>query len=300
MRASDRLSLTHLHPGRRGLCLAGLLWLLAGLGSAPAVQAADAIFAGLRPHLLAQGIPPAQADALLAQPDLRFEAKLLASLLARHERTLDYGQFLTPGNVARTRKFKQRHAASLQAAQARTGVPPEVVVAIISVESGLGNYVGRWSTLNVLASQAVLDQPAALARLASAWPPNQRAYLGGPECLARFAKRAAWAREELVGLLRLAARDRRPVPAYRGSPAGALGMAQFVPTSVLKWGADGDRDGRVDLNQVADAILSVAVYFQAHGWRPGLDRAGREAVVHEYNHSQTYVNTVLELARRVR
>lgn len=286
-------------PGR-GLCLAGLLWLLFCLGHTPAVWAGDAIFAGLRPHLLAQGIPPAQADALLAQPELRFEAKLLAGLLARHERTLDYGQFLTPGNVSQTRRFKQRHAASLRAAQARTGVPPELVVAIISVESGLGNYVGRWPTLNVLASQAVLDQPAALARLAPVWPAQQRDYLGSAECQARFAKRAAWAREELVGLMRLAARDRRPAHSYRGSPAGALGMAQFVPTSVLRWGADGDRDGRVDLNRVEDAILSVAVYLQAHGWRPGLDRAGQYAVVHEYNHSQTYVNTVLELAKRVR
>lgn len=300
MRSSDRASSTHLHPGRRVLALAGLLWFLTGLGHAPAVQAGDAIFAGLRPHLLAQGIPPAQADALLTQPELRFEAKLLAGLLARHERTLDYGQFLTPGNVARTRKFKQRHAASLRAAQACTGVPPELVVAILSVESGLGNYTGRWSTLNVLASQAVLDQPAALARLAPVWPARQRAYLDSAECRTRFAKRAAWARDELVGLLRLAARDRRPAQAYRGSPAGALGMAQFVPTSLLQWGADGDRDGRVDLNRVEDAILSVAVYLQAHGWRPGLDRAGQYAVVHEYNHSQTYVNTVLELAKRAR
>ena len=141
---------------------------------------------------------------------------------------------------------------------------------------------------------------AALARLATAWPPNQRDYLGSPECRERFAKRAAWARDEVVGLARLAARDRRPAHGYRGSPAGALGMPQFVPTSVLKWGADGDRDGRVDLTGVDDAILSVAVYMQAHGWRPGLDRTGQYAVVHEYNHSQTYVNTVLDLAQRVR
>ncbi|MCA1905952.1 MAG: lytic murein transglycosylase [Desulfarculus sp.] len=299
MRRSDRATAFNHHQGRH-LILAGLFWLFTGLCLAPAAQAGDAIFAVLRPHLLAQGFPSAQVDALLAQPGLRFEAKLLANLLARHERTLDYGQFLTPGNVSQTRKFKQRHAAKLKAASDRTGVPPEVVVAIISVESGLGSYTGRWPTLNVLASQAVLDQPAALARLAPVWPANQRDYLGGAECQARFVKRAAWAREELVGLMRLAARDRRPAASYRGSPAGALGMAQFVPTSVLRWGADGDRDGRVDLNRVEDAILSVAVYLQAHGWRPGLDRAGQYAVVHEYNHSQTYVNTVLELARRVR
>lgn len=287
---------------RRRPPLIGLAWLaaLASLFWSLPALALDPALAPLRGYLAGQGMPPRQADALLNQPGLVFEAKLMANMFSRHERTLDYGQFLQPATVAKARQFKQRHADHLGAAQARTHVPAELVVAILTVESGLGSYTGKYSTFAMLASQAVLDQPAARARLAQAWPKNQRAYLGTTECEERFRKRAAWARDELLGLLLLAAREGRSPHAYQGSPFGALGMPQFVPTSVLKWGTDGNRDGRVDLNNLPDAIHSVAVYLQEHGWRPGLDRQEQYAVVHTYNHSQTYVNTVLALAARLR
>lgn len=273
--------------------LACLLWPLPAL-------ALDPVLAPLRAYLTGQGVAPRQADALLDRPGLVFEAKLMANMFSRHERTLDYGQFLQPATLAKARRFKAAHAGELSAAQARTGVPAELVVAILTVESGLGTYTGRHSTFAVLASQAVLDQPAARARLAQAWPKSQRAYLGTKECDQRFRKRAAWAREELLGLLRLASREGRSPHSYQGSPFGALGMPQFVPTSVLKWGTDGNRDGRVDLANRTDAIHSVAVYLQEHGWRPGLSRQEQYEVVHTYNHSQTYVNTVLALADRLR
>lgn len=280
----------------------GLAWLaaLACLLWPPPALALDPALAPLRAYLAGQGVAPRQADALLDRPGLVFEAKLMANMFSRHERTLDYGQFLQPATLAKARRFKTAHAGELSAAQARTGVPAELVVAILTVESGLGAYTGRHSTFAVLASQAVLDQPAARARLAQAWPKSQRAYLATAECDQRFRKRAAWAREELLGLLRLAAREGRSPHSYQGSPFGALGMPQFVPTSVLKWGADGNRDGRVDLANRSDAIHSVAVYLQEHGWRPGLNRQEQYQVVHTYNHSQTYVNTVLALADRLR
>lgn len=279
--------------------LAALAILAACLWCAPA-WAADPALAPLRGFLVGQGISPRQAEALLNKPGLVFEAKLMANMFSRHERTLDYGQFLRPGSVAKARQFKQAEARELAQASARTHVPAEVVVSILTIESGLGTYTGKHSTFAMLASQAVLDQPVARARLAKAWPKSQRAYLTSTECETRFRKRAAWARDEIVGLLQLAAREGRSPHFYKGSPFGAVGMPQFVPTSVLKWGTDGNRDGRVDLNSRADAIHSVAVYLREHGWRPGLTRQEQYEVVHTYNHSQTYVNTVLALADRLR
>ncbi|MFH1060467.1 MAG: lytic murein transglycosylase [Pseudomonadota bacterium] len=287
---------------RQRPALWGLFWLVAlavFLWPRPAL-AADPALTPLQGFLKGQGLSPRQADALLNKPGLVFEAKLMANMFSRHERTLDYGQFLQPATVARARQFKKAQARELAQASARTHVPAELVVAILTVESGLGSYTGKYSTFAMLASQAVLDQPLARARLAQAWPKSQRAYLASAECEARFRKRAAWAREEIKGLLQLSARQGRSPHFYKGSPFGAVGMPQFVPTSVLKWGTDGNRDGRVDLNSVADAIHSVAVYLREHGWRPGLSRQEQYEVVHTYNHSQTYVNTVLALADRLR
>jgi len=256
--------------------------------------------APLKAYLVSQGVPANQAEALLVHPGVRFEQKLLARMLARPERPLDYRQFLEPRTVARAKRFAQEQAPTLRAAQERGGVPPEVVVAILSIESGLGTYTGQWSVVGVLASQAVLDTPLARRRLAEAWPPKQRAYLGTPQAEQRFARRAAWARSELMGLMQIAKQRGGSPHAFKGSPAGALGMPQFMPTSLLKWGVDGNQDGRVDLNQTADAIHSVAEYLAAHGWRPGLSRQEQYRVVHTYNHSQPYVDTVLDLAAKIR
>ncbi|MFH1035058.1 MAG: lytic murein transglycosylase [Pseudomonadota bacterium] len=280
-------------------CLVWLALAGAGLAAAPAAQR-DPALAPVKAYLVAQGLPAGQAEALLAHPEVRFEDKLLARMLARPERPMDYRQFLRPETVARARHFARQEAPVLAEAQRKSGVPPEVVVAILTIESGLGTYTGKWPTVGVLASQAVLDSPPARQRLARVWPPKQRRYLSTPQCDQRFRKRAAWARAELWGLIQIAKQRGVSPLSFKGSPAGALGMPQFMPSSLLKWGTDGDQDGRVDLNQKADAIHSVAVYLAAHGWRAGLSRQGQYQVVHTYNHSQPYVNTVLDLAARIR
>lgn len=290
---------------RRRLALTCVLGLVLVLGlAAPARCAApgsmDPLLAPVKTYLVAQGLTPAQAQALLSHHEVRFEAKLLSRMLARPERPMDYRGFLSPDIVARARHYARQQAATLEAAQRRSGVPPEVVVAILAIESGLGTFTGKWSTFGVLASQAMLDSPPARASLAKVWPKKQRAYLTTTQCDERSRKRAEWARGEIMGLLQIARKRGVSPLAYHGSPAGALGMPQFMPTSLQKWGTDGDGDGRVDLEQAADAIHSVAVYLAAHGWRLGMSRQEQYEVVYTYNRSQPYVNTVLDLAARIR
>jgi membrane-bound lytic murein transglycosylase B len=82
----------------------------------------------------------------------------------------------------------------------------------------------------------------------------------------------------------------------RGSGSGAFGLPQFLPSSYLRFGVDGDRDGRVSLYDPADAIASAANYLARHGWRPGISHAEQRQVIWAYNHSDPYIDTVLELA----
>jgi membrane-bound lytic murein transglycosylase B len=257
------------------------------------------MFATVRGYLLAQGLPPAQVNDLLANPQLHFEAGLMARMLARPEKPRDYAQFLTPATIAPAQAFARRHADTLAAVERRTQCPPSVVVAILAIESGLGTYTGKWQAFKVLASQAILDTPQAQAQLARHWPADQRATLAKPEFHERLRKRAAWARQELMALIKLSRQWGVSPWAVMSSPAGALGMSQFMPTSIQNWGADGDGDGRVDLTQAVDAMYSVGNYLHAHGWRRGLSREAQAKVVYTYNHSQPYVDTVLELARRI-
>src|SRR5439155_20900390 len=84
-----------------------------------------------------------------------------------------------------------------------------------------------------------------------------------------------------------------------GSPLGAFGLPQFLPTSYLRYGTDADGDGRVDLFDVPDAATSCARYLAAAGWRPGCSATVQRTALRTYNHSEAYVATVLAISRAI-
>ncbi len=159
-------------------------------------------------------------------------------------------RFLDAARIDGGRLFWARHGAALREATARFGVPEEIVVAIIGVETIYGRITGDFQTLS------------ALATLAFDYPP-----------------RAELFRTELEELLLLARDMGRPPEAFRGSYAGALGLPQFLPSSYRRHALDFDADGAVDLTgSPADAIGSVARFLQQHGWNPGGPIALRASV----------------------
>ena len=86
----------------------------------------------------------------------------------------------------------------------------------------------------------------------------------------------------------------------RGSRSGAFGAPQFLPTSYLRFGTDGNGDGRIDLYDIDDAAASAAHFLASHGWQGQLSRAERRQVVWHYNRSDAYIDAVLGLADRLR
>lgn len=146
-------------------------------------------------------------------------------------------------------EFWQSHATELTAASRSSGVPAEFIVAIIGIESIYGRHTGNFQTF------------AALSTLAFDYPPINPA---------TDAQRARLFRGELVALLELARNEQRDPLAYRGSYAGALGLPQFLPSSVQHYAVDGNGDGHIDLEESpADAIFSVANFLKQHGWQSG-------------------------------
>lgn len=149
-------------------------------------------------------------------------------------------RFIEPRRIAAGLRFWHEHAAELARAEAEYGVPAEIILGIIGVETIYGRQTGRFNTFG------------ALATLAFDYPP-----------------RADLFRKELEQLLLLAREERRDPLDYRGSFAGALGLPQFLPSSMRNWGVDFDGDGKVDLMDPADAIGSVAKFLKEHGWQKG-------------------------------
>lgn len=149
--------------------------------------------------------------------------------------------FLAPARIAAGRAFLDAHLATLTRAESELGVPAEIVVAIIGVETYFGRYMG---------SHRVID---ALSTLAFDYP-----------------RRATFFRGELKEFLLLTREQRVSPLALKGSFAGAMGMPQFMPGSFRRYAVDFDADGRIDLwSNVDDAIGSVANYLARHDWQQG-------------------------------
>ncbi len=145
---------------------------------------------------------------------------------------------VTSTRVDEGAQFWAQHREALDRAQERFGIPPEVIVAIIGVETNYGRNTGSWRVLDALATLA-FDYP----------------------------RRSAYFRTELVQLFLYAKETGTEVAALRGSFAGAVGIPQFMPGSFMRYAIDFDGDGRRDLvNNVTDAIGSIGNFLVEHGW----------------------------------
>jgi membrane-bound lytic murein transglycosylase B len=146
--------------------------------------------------------------------------------------------FLDEPHVRDGARYWKKHADILARAQAQYGVPAEVILAVLGVETHFGRNQGDYRVLD------------ALTTLTLKYPP-----------------RAEFFRRELVELLLLARELKRDPLSLRGSYAGALGIAQFIPSSYRRYAVDFDGDQRRDLiGSTADAIGSVANFLKVHGW----------------------------------
>lgn len=158
--------------------------------------------------------------------------------------------FVQPDRVAQGIDFWRQHAPLFDSVEAQYGVSKEMILAILGVETRYGRHAG---------THRVLD---ALATLGFDYPP-----------------RASFFRGQLKELFRLQQKADIDIRTVTGSYAGAMGMPQFIPSSYLHYAVDQDQDGTIDLfNSPADVIGSVAHYFQAHRWQPGLPVAARARV----------------------
>jgi membrane-bound lytic murein transglycosylase B len=153
-------------------------------------------------------------------------------------------RFIEPIRVNAGVRFWNENADTLARAEATYGVPAEIIVGILGVETIYGRDTGRFRIVDVLAT------------LAFAYPeaPNRQ-------------DRMAFFRGELESTLQLARKEHIDPFSLLGSFAGAVGMPQFMPSSILQYGVDFDGDGLVDLRGSAqDAIGSVANFLVQHGW----------------------------------
>ena len=158
-------------------------------------------------------------------------------------------RFIDPIRIEAGVRFWRANQATLERAEKEYGVPPEIIVGVIGVETIYGRDTGSFRVMD------------ALTTLAFDFPPSHP----------RAKERSDFFKGEIEQFLTL--QNRRGADPFeaRGSYAGAMGMPQFMPTSVVKYAVDFDGNGQIDLwGSPADVIGSVASYFKAFAWQPGL------------------------------
>ncbi|MBP3984242.1 lytic murein transglycosylase B [Pseudoxanthomonas helianthi] len=201
------------------------------------------------------GIDAGYIDRVLAQAVYRDDVVALMSKPA--ERVKPWNEYrarmLTDARIASGREFFATHRAELQRVYQRTGVPGEIITAIVGVETSYGGFTGK---------HRVLD---ALYTLAFYYPRS-----GDPAKAAYEQRRELFFRDELAQLFALAREEKLDILSVTGSYAGAMGMGQFMPSSYREFAVDGDGDGRRDLfDDYDDIFSSIANYFVKKGGEQG-------------------------------
>jgi len=150
-------------------------------------------------------------------------------------------KFLTPALISAGSRFWSLHAEDLARAEAEFGVPPEVILGVLGVETNFGRNTGSFRAIDALATIAFDG-----------------------------VRRQDYFRDELKEFLLLARESGIDPLVIKGSYAGAVGLPQFMPSSYRRYAVDYDGDGAIDLlGSPADAIGSIASYMKAFGWVAG-------------------------------
>ena len=180
-------------------------------------------------------------------------------------------RFIEPNRIQTGIEFWRNNADALARAEKEYGVPPEVIVGIIGVETIYGRHMGSYRVIDSLSTLA-FDFPKTAGR-----------------------DRSGFFQEELAQFLMLQQQAGLDVTSVKGSYAGAIGLGQFMPSSWVKYAVDFDGDGMIDLrNSPADAIGSIANFLKSSNWRPGMP------AYYPVSFDTTKLNTVTLLAPDIR
>jgi membrane-bound lytic murein transglycosylase B len=183
--------------------------------------------------------------------EVKKKQKIIDAMSGAAERTKTWGEyrniFIKDRRIEQGVKFWLENAETLARAESVFGVPAEIVVSIIGVETNYGSNKGSWRVMDALSTLA-FDYPLQ----------DDAAYT---------MKRKKFFASELENFLLLAREQKQNPLELKGSYAGAMGYGQFMPSSYRRYATDFDGDGFIDIweNQ-QDAIGSVANYFVEHGW----------------------------------
>jgi len=209
-----------------------------------------------------------------------------------------YTQFLSPELILLSKKFLNHNFKTLRQMEKRFQVDKEVAVAILLVESRFGENIGRYRVIPTLASIALMDSPDNLRKNCDIFrevdPEVSCEWIGS-----RSRRKAEWAYQELKCFLNIIRQEKIDPLEVFGSHAGAMGMAQFIPSSYLNYALSEESFEKWLLSR-EEAIFSVGNYLRSHGWKMNLPIQKKKQILLYYNRSGPYVETVMKVSQKIK
>ncbi len=240
------------------------------------------------------GVPQEELSEIYLHPLMPKFSPIYFSLNPKESHNI-YRGFASKTYARRGATFLNDYAKVLRQAQTRYDVDPKVITAIMLIESHFGDSTGNQFVIQRLSRLAGLSDPA------NVW--NNYRKLSREQRGVTYDKVNARAKylektflPEIPALVEIARRQNASVFDFRGSSAGAFGIPQFLPSSYLRFGVDGNKDRFVSLYSISDSIMSVANFLSSFGWKNSLSEKEKRKVVWHYNHSDAYITAVLRLA----
>ncbi len=264
-----------------------------------AKESSEHFFSPVIQKLIEKNADSAFVMKLVNHKSVEFDDKFVKINVTGYLKKPDYTPHYNERAQKKSRDFLKNNLALLQRAEDKYGVPKEVITSVLWIETRHGGYLGYNHVVSVYLSTAMANEPEYVKMNIESLKDK---FDGSAEELkklekkikARAKKKSNWAVSQLLALEKMEKISPIDIFELEGSWAGAFGMSQFLPDSYIRWAADGNYDGQINLFEVEDAVFSVANYLKVNGWG-NTEKEQRKAIFH-YNNSSAYVDAVLKLA----
>jgi membrane-bound lytic murein transglycosylase B len=282
-----------------------LIFCLSGLAQAQTVVNIHPDAKWLKSELQRMGLPKKfVADAMKDYQSESFETVVRLNLLG-FLKPPQHMDLVTPQAVSESSLFLKQNKKDFEQAQARYQVAPDVISALLWIETRHGDNLGQFHTVSVFLHLLQADRSAnrkELTRMALEQNKSLKEYSSSElkkKMSERTKRKAKWARDEIRALASIYTKGQLNLRTLKGSYAGAFGLAQFLPSSYRDYARSIHAKAHPNLMKPSDAILSVAHYLSRHGWKNQKPKKKVRALM-TYNNSRDYADSILEISRRVK
>ncbi len=252
---------------------------------------------------LSQEMSKKKAQKLILDRRIKPLSKLILLNIDQPSQKRYFSSSLQKKALRKGIRFLKRYKRTFNKVEKLYSIDKEIILAILYIETNFNPRKARYNVFNAYASLAFADHPyflnLNLKRIKRKYGNQVPPRLTRDEVIRRSQRKSEWAIKQLVALVKLSKKMKRPILRIKGSFAGAIGYPQFIPTSYVSYAVDGNGDRFIDLYNIHDSIASIGNYLKSVGYEKTDGQSIKDAI-HHYNRSWDYVDFVISYAKLVK